>query len=250
MTDFIGVKLELVRPGPSHNQLLSPLTSYMALCGEGSPITFHIDLEHQQMLSRLDLLRYATPQGSGFVEVPERLREAALLEVGNDVKGVLEDIRTLLAEISRARASHPDRYGGAGADAASRDAAGNSDRDDRGRAVHLRLVLGGSELALIPFEMAFAPQAFPGEGLAFCLQLAMPVVPTRETRSSRQLPVAWDRALPGDIEQGLLPDGMVGALRERLGALTPVARTFARAHALSARESLRLVDFVRLELVL
>ena len=31
MTDFVSVKLELVRPGPPHNQLLSPLTPYMAL---------------------------------------------------------------------------------------------------------------------------------------------------------------------------------------------------------------------------
>ena len=176
MTDFVPVKLELVRPGPAHNQLLSPLTAYMALCGEGSPITFHIDLEHHQMLSRLERLRYVVRQGSVVAGVPDRMREAALLEVGNDVKRVLGDIRSLLAEISRARASHPER-------------------DHTGRAVHLRLVLGGSELALIPFEMAFAPQAFPGEGLEFCLQLALPVVPTRETRSSRQLPVDWDRDL-------------------------------------------------------
>jgi hypothetical protein len=173
MTDFMTVKLELVRPGPPHNQLLSPLTLYMALCGEGSPVTFHIELEHHQMLSRLERLRYVTRQGAGLAGVPDRMREAALLEIGADVKRVLGEIRTLLAEIARARASHPER-------------------DGRDRAVHLRLVLGGSELSLIPFEMAFAPQAFPGEGLEFSLQLAMPVVPTRETRTSRQLPVAWD----------------------------------------------------------
>ncbi len=201
MTDFIGVKLELVRPGPSHNQLLSPLTSYMALCGEGSPITFHIDLEHQQMLSGLERLRYATRQGSGFAEVPDRMRESALLEVGTDVKRVFEDIRTLLAEISRARVSHPDQ-------------------DGRGRAVHLRLVLGGSELALIPFEMAFAPQAFPGEGLEFCLQLAMPVVPTRETRSSRQLPVAWDRQVtPKVLFVWAEPGGLTVPFKEHVHAL-------------------------------
>ena len=113
MTDFIGVKLELVRPGPSHNQLLSPLTSYMALCGEGSPITFHIDLEHQQMLSGLERLRYGTRQGSAFTEVPDRVREAALLEVGTDVKRVLEDIRTLLAEISGRASAIPIRTGAA-----------------------------------------------------------------------------------------------------------------------------------------
>jgi tetratricopeptide (TPR) repeat protein len=55
---------------------------------------------------------------------------------------------------------------------------------------------------------------------------------------------AW--ALPGDVERGLLPDGIAGALRERIAALTPLARKFACAHALSARDSLRLADFVLL----
>jgi len=202
MTDFVTVKLELVRPGPAHNQLLSPLTPYMALCGEGSPITFHIDLEHHQMLSRLERLRYVTRQGAAVAGVPENVREAALLEVGDDVKRVLGEIRTLLAEIARARESHPERD------------------DGIGRAVHLRVVLGGSELALIPFEMAFAPQAFPGEGLQFCLQLALPVVPTRETRSSRQLPVAWDRKIePKVLLVAAAPDGLTVPLESHVHAL-------------------------------
>jgi hypothetical protein len=192
MTEFIPVKLELVRPGPAHNQLLSPLTPYMALCGEGSPITFNIELEHQQMLSRLERLRYVSQDGPRFADVPERLREAALLEVGADVNRVLGDIKTLLAEVARARVSHSD-------DETSRARVRQLQQEGRERAVHLRLVLGGSELSLIPFEMAFAPQAFPGEGLEFTLQLALPVVATRETRSSRQLPVAWDRDLPPKV---------------------------------------------------
>jgi len=238
MTEFISVKLELVRPGPPHNQLLSPLTPYMALCGEGSPITFHIDLEHHQMLSRLERLRYVTRQGAGVAEVPERMREAALLEVGTDVKRVLSDVRSLLGEIARARASHPDD-------------------DARGRAVHLRLVLGGSELALIPFEMAFAPQAFPGEGLEFCLQLAMPVVPTRETRSSRQLPVAWDRPVPPRVLfVSAAPEGLTVPTEAHIHALRaaiepwvewPKGETPATVDAMeearldSVRNSLRLI---------
>jgi CHAT domain len=190
MTDFITVKLELMRPGPPHNQLLSPLTPYMALCGDGSPITFHIDIEHHQLLSRLERLRYVSGSGPGVGSVPDRVRQAAVIEVGGDVERILGEIRTLLAEISRARASYPAR-------------------DVGERAVHLRLVLGGSELSLIPFEMAFAPQAFPGEGLNLTLQLAMPVVPTRETRSSRQSPVAWDRELrPRVLFISAAPEGL------------------------------------------
>ena len=32
------LKLELLRSGPSHNQLLSPLTAYIALCGSDGPV--------------------------------------------------------------------------------------------------------------------------------------------------------------------------------------------------------------------
>lgn len=238
MSPFMTVRLDLVRPGPPHNQLLSPLTPYMALCGDGSPTTFHIELEHHQMLSRLERLRYVTRQGSAMAAVPERMREAALLEVGNDVKRILGDIRTLLAEIARARASHPER-------------------EDRAPAVHVRLVLGGSELALIPFEMAFAPQAYPGEGLEFCLQLAIPVVLTRETRSSRQLPAAWDRDLdPRVLFISAAPEGLsvpadahVHALRAAVepwvkwpkGAPAARTREVEAARLGSVRERLRLL---------
>ena len=190
MMKFVTVKLELVRPGPPHNQLLSPLTPYMALCGEGSPITFHIDIEHHQLLSRLDRLRYFSREGSGIAWVPDRVRQAAVLEVGNDVTRILSQVRTLLAEVARARIPL-------------------SEHDDPARAVHLRLVLGGSELALIPFEMAFAPQAFPGEGLELGLQLAMPIAVTRETRSSRQSPVSWDRKIePRVLFISAAPEGL------------------------------------------
>jgi hypothetical protein len=174
MARFHDVKLELVRPGPPHNQLLSPLTSYMALCGDGSPITFRIDLEHRKLLSRLEQLRYLTAaRGGGVVAMPDRVREAAADEVGEDVANILSQVRTLLGEVSRARGE-------------------GSAFPEEPQFVHLRLVLGGSELALIPFEMALSPPAFPGEGLDFGLQIQMPVVLSRETRRSRPVPVRWD----------------------------------------------------------
>ena len=39
MVEIQNVKLELLRPGPAHNQLLSPLTPYLALCGADGPVT-------------------------------------------------------------------------------------------------------------------------------------------------------------------------------------------------------------------
>jgi hypothetical protein len=195
------VRLELVRPGPPHNQLLSPLTPYMALCGDGSPVTFHIDLEHRQLLNRLERLRYiAADDEKGFVPVPERLREAQVQELGEEMGRLLARIPSLNTELSRARS----------------EAA-------RSEFVHLRLVLSGSELAILPFELARAPQAFPGEGLDFFLQGNLPVVVSREIRRGRPLPVRWDTQEPKVLFVSAAPAGLtvpdiehIQALREAL----------------------------------
>ncbi|MEE9413565.1 MAG: CHAT domain-containing protein [Methylococcales bacterium] len=179
MAAFENVTLELVRPGPPHNQLLSPLTPYMALCGEGSPVTFHINLEHHKLLNRLRRLRYISIDGSNSgVAIPDPMREAEVIELGEQVASILGNIQTLNSELSRAQGS------------ASNAAPGNKQT-----LVHLRLIFSGSELSLIPFELAASPQAFPGEGLEFCLQASLPIVITREIRRSRPIPVAWDRPI-------------------------------------------------------
>lgn len=174
MTSFHSVSLELMRPGPLHNQLLSPLTRYMGVCGDGSPITFSIDLEHHQLLNRLESLRYHIPGASEATAVPNRLREAQLADLGSEMEEILAHIPSLNAELNRVRQS-------AHGDSASPHA----------DFVHLRLVLSGSELSLLPFELAIAPQAFPGEGLRFCLEDSLPVVVTREIRSTRPSPASW-----------------------------------------------------------
>jgi hypothetical protein len=112
--------------------------------------------------------------------------------VGEDVATILARVPTLLAEVSRAR--------------------GEAQLNPDGAAphfVHLRLVLGGSELSLIPFELAFSPQSFPGEGLEFCLQLDLPVIPTRETRRSRPIPASWaGRFEPKVLVISAAPEGL------------------------------------------
>jgi hypothetical protein len=52
------VTLELLRHGPAHNQLLSPLTPYLALCGNHDAETVHVGFEHVQMVRRMRGLRY------------------------------------------------------------------------------------------------------------------------------------------------------------------------------------------------
>jgi hypothetical protein len=51
MSEIHNVKIELLRAGPAHNQLLSPLTPYLALCGADGPVTVHIPFEHEQLLT-------------------------------------------------------------------------------------------------------------------------------------------------------------------------------------------------------
>jgi hypothetical protein len=197
---FREVRLEIVRPGKQHNQLLSPLTPYMALCGEGSPITFYLDFEHHQLLTRLERLRYVTKVGQRFASIPPRMREAEVGELGGEIARILKNIETLSTELARAQ----------------------GDQTSADTIVHLRIVVAGSELSLIPFEMAVAPSAYPGEGLEFCLQASLPIVVTREIRRGRQIPVKWNRSSkthPKVLVVYAEPEGMKVPAKEHIRAI-------------------------------
>jgi len=178
MSEIQYVKLELLRSGPAHNQLLSPLTPYLALCGADGPVTVHVPFEHAQLLTRLERLRYFT-EGR---EVAPLQREAEVREIGEALGRVLSQVPGLLSEVSRARCDGSD-------------------------IVHLRLSVAAYELALVPFELAIGPDAFPGSGAPLFLQTIAPITLTREVRRGRALPVYWDRpprilfafAAPGDL---------------------------------------------------
>jgi hypothetical protein len=212
MSSIHTVVLEILRPGPPHNQLLSPLTLYMALCGEGSPVTFRINFEHHQLLNRLERLRYITEGGAAAI--PERMRQAELQELGAEVARILAEIPTLTAEISEASGGRP-------------------------QLIHLRLALSGSELALIPFELANAPQGFPGERIELQLQASAPITLTREIRRGRPLPVAWNRA-PRILFAFAAPGGSSVPFREHTHALRAALEPWIRK-AKTAEERLPLI---------
>lgn len=164
MMNIENIKLEFLRPGPAHNQLLSPLTPYIALCGREGLATVNFPFEQRQLLTRLERLRYITPSGA----IPQQQREAEVQEIGEIIGEVLGKVPALATQITNART------------------------DGKGL-VHLRLSLSAHELALVPFEFAIAPNGFPGSGSPLFLQSRVPVTLTREVRRDRPLPVFWNR---------------------------------------------------------
>src|SRR5262245_23105842 len=164
MAEIQTVVLELLRAGPAHNQLLSPLTPYIALCGSEGPVTVHIPLEHRQLLIRLRRLRY----WSAASRISPEQREAEVLDLGQEAGKVLASVPALSPEITAAR-------------------------QGKDTVINLRLVVSGSELALIPFELATAQPGFPGSGQPLLLQVDTPIALTREIRRGNPLPLDWNR---------------------------------------------------------
>ncbi|MFP3552385.1 CHAT domain-containing protein [Paraburkholderia sp. SIMBA_049] len=191
------ITLELLRHGPPHNQLLSPLTEYIALCENHSAVTLHVPFEHNQMLYRLRALSY---------QLGPEAREFQMGDTARVLGQLLGEIPGLTADLNRQRT-------------------GTSDGDTAEQVTHLRLIISASELALLPFELATAPNGFPGEGQALSLQTQQPICITRETRRVAQEYVRWPRkprilfafASPPDME-AVPAEAHLLALRE---ALTP-----------------------------
>ena len=151
------ITLELLRHGPSHNQLLSPLTPYLALSGNYDAETVHVGFEHVRFLRNLRDLRYQGGQGRAG---------AAIEEASREVSRMIASIRSLTAEICSAPR---------GSD----------------RLIHVRLVLSASELSLLPFELAISPAGFPGQGQWLSLQTAAPIALTREARRVPAATIRW-----------------------------------------------------------
>lgn len=166
MNTINNVKLELLRQGPAHNQLLSPLTPYLALCGEEGPITINIPFEHRQLLNRLSRLRYVTTDG----EIPPYQREAEVRELGEIIGKILGSIPTFISELAHVRCG--------------------------GGMIHLRLSLSAFELGMLPYELAIGSDGMPASGSPLFLQTVTPITVTREVRHGQPLPVTWDVAKP------------------------------------------------------
>lgn len=193
------VTLELLRHGPAHNQLLSPLTPYLALCGNHDAETVHVGFEHLQLMRRIRQLRYQ--EGA-------RPARAAHTEAAEEVARIIASIRSLTAELSSAP------------------------RGEK-RLVHLRLVLSASELALLPFELVTAPSGFPGQGLPLSLQTVAPIALTREVRRVSASTIRWPES-PRILVVAAAPRGAVrGGAESR-----PIDPVPLRAHLLAIRRAL------------
>ncbi|MCP4657486.1 MAG: CHAT domain-containing protein, partial [bacterium] len=151
------ITLELLRHGPAHNQLLSPLTRYLALCGNHSTATVTVPFEHDQFLTRLRALRYKETQ---------QTRELQLRDTARQMAAILAEVPGLIAELAERPAEET-------------------------KLTHLELVLSSSELALLPFEAADAPDGFPGAGQPLVLQAQLPLCITRRVRRVSNLRFQW-----------------------------------------------------------
>lgn len=195
MPHIRSVKLELLRHGPPHNQLISPLTRYMGLSGRHEPVTVTLPYEQQDVLTLLRALRY------GEKDTPTR--RAQIREISAAMGQIMEKVPGLIADLSL-------------------------EGDET--FVQLRLVFSASELALLPFEMADAARGFPGEGSPLALQQEVPVVMTREIRGADGRVQPWDTT-PRILFAAAAPPGVgtipfkahLLALREAVGPWLPRA---------------------------
>jgi CHAT domain len=155
------VTVEFLRRGPRHNQLLSPLTDYLAVCEDFPAGVVHVPYEHAEVQVLLSELRY---------EVPDVV-ESARLRVIRERVG--ENIATMLATISGLPGSL---------------------RNNDACLTHLRLVMSAAELAMLPFEMAKLPVGPLGNGEEWLgLQSNWPVCITRGVRGIRTAARRWPK---------------------------------------------------------
>ena len=153
------VNVEFLRPGPPQNQLLSPLTQYLAICGDAGAGVVNVPYEHATFERKLKELRYETGDPGD--------RLAMLHDIGVDMGRILGAVPGLPGSLA------------IGA-------------DDEGVLIHLRLTVSASELALLPFEFAkvpIGPSATGEDWLA--LKTRPPVAVTRHIRNVSAESVVW-----------------------------------------------------------
>lgn len=151
------VNLEFLRAGPPHNQLLSPLTQYLGICGESGAGVVTVPYEHGSFLRRLKDLRYDSGDA-------DQRRLDVLQQTGVDIARVLGSVPGFEGSLKS-----------------------NSET-----LIHLRLVLSASELALLPFELSKMPHGneYPSDNW-LALQTQAALCMTRHIRSVPSDDVRW-----------------------------------------------------------
>jgi hypothetical protein len=151
-----AVNVELLRPGSSHNQLLSPHTQYLAVCNDAGAAVVTVPYEQRMFERRLKELRYETGDQTDRLDM--------LHEIGRDMGRILESV--------------PGFAGALLNDAVS-----------PATLVHVRLTLSAAELAMLPFELALVPAGSAPAALA--ISTRPPVALTRHIRTVAPEGMIW-----------------------------------------------------------
>src|SRR5581483_4981703 len=85
------VTLEILRHGPPHNQLLSPLTQYLALCGNMPASTLELPFEHAEFLLRFRNLQYKESEDARILELQQTAR--TMSNVLSKVPGLIRELK-------------------------------------------------------------------------------------------------------------------------------------------------------------
>ena len=155
------ITAELLRPGPRHNHLLSPLTRYLGVCGDEEAGIVTVGYEHAEFLEQLNVLRYAVTD-----EAEPGHRRNVLGRLGTAIAKILKQIPGLGGSLKR-------------------ELSGSY------TLTHLRLVLSASELALLPWEAAKVPTGAGSPENWLSLRSSAPVCITRKIRSVMSEGVEW-----------------------------------------------------------
>ncbi len=162
MTDEIQIRLvhvEFLRPGPPHNQLLSPLTQYLAIAGDTGAGVVTVPYEQGEFWRRLKQLRYEAGDAED--------RMAMLHATGVEMGKILGSVPGLPGALT-------------------------TDPKQQGTLIQLRITLSASELAMLPFELAKAPvSATTTAENWLSIQTRPPVCLTRNIRTVSSEGVIW-----------------------------------------------------------
>ncbi|MBL8329506.1 MAG: CHAT domain-containing protein [Rubrivivax sp.] len=207
------VRVEFLRAGPAHNQLLSPLTPYLAVCDDAEAGVVHVPFEQQMFDRRMRAMRHDDQN-------PDRGQRPAL-------KDRLPELREMGVAMGRLLGAVPRLPGSLGADPNGRDTV-----------VRLSLTITASELAALPFELAKVPIAGDAVSEAWLgVQSRVPVVLTRRSRNVSLSRHVWlDR--PRVLFIASSTDDEAVPYSPHLKALTDAVRPFAMSDRFGQRARL------------
>lgn len=156
------VTVELLRAGPRHNQLISPLTQYLGICGNSPAKQVTLPYyEHGEFELRLQELRYSV------FDRDDRARSVKALEqTGRDVAEILAAIPGVSSNMS-------------------------PEEEQSWVLTHLRIVISASELAMLPFEASKVPSGEGSVASWLALQARSPICITRHIRSVSAEGMVW-----------------------------------------------------------